>query len=125
MGVHLTGLGVVLALLWVLTDSWEWSIPEALKGKIQDWKRKYYLSQVIVRFVIRSSIFEQEQFAYFIKHLLPKLELEFGAPVHVEIEIKEQDIELSEEEVRYITCLTRSFSEFTWNVSQRVECEAE
>jgi len=125
MGVQLTGLGAILALLWVLSDSWEWSIPEAFEGKIQDWKKKWYISQAIVRFVIRSSVFEQEQFAYSIRHLLPKLEREFGAPVHVEIEIEGQDIALSVEEMRYISCLTRSFSEFTWHISERVECEAE
>lgn len=125
MGVQLTGLGAVLALLWILSDSWEWSITEALEGRIQDWKKRWYNSQAIVRFVIRSSIFEQEQFVYSIRRLLPKLEGEFGGPVYVEIEIDGQDIDLSEEEIRYISCLTRSFSEFTWQISQQVECEAE
>lgn len=125
MGVQLTGLGAVLALLWMLSDSWEWAIPEALEGKIQDWKKKWYNSQAIVRFAIRSSIFEQEQFAYSIRRLLPKLEQEFGAPVHVEVEIEGQVSAVSEEEIRYIRCLTRTFSEFTWHISEQVECEAE
>ena len=125
MGVHLTGLGAILALLWILSDYWEWSIPEALEGKIQDWKKKWYNSQAIVRFAIRSSIFEQEQFAYSIRHLLPKIEQEFGVPVHIEVEIDGQESAVSEEEIRYIDCLTRSFSEFTWYISEQVECEAE
>lgn len=125
MGLQLTGLGAVVALLWILTDSWEWAIPAELEGKIQDWKKKWYLSQGIVRFVTKNSIFEREQLAYSIRHLLPKLELEFGIPVHVEIEIDGQDGFFSEEEIRYITCLNRAFSEFTWHISETLECEAE
>lgn len=124
MSVHLTGLGAVLTLLWIISD-WEWSIPEAFEGKIQDWKKKWYLSQAIVRFIIWSSIFEQEQFAYSLRHVLPKLEREFGVPIHVEIEIGGQNSTFSEEEIRYITRLTRSFSDFTWHINERVEYEGE
>lgn len=125
MGIYLTGLGAILALLWILSDSWEWTIPEDLEGKIQDWKKKWYNSQAIVRFVIRSSIFEQGQFADSIRCLLPKLEQEFGVPVHVEVEIDGQGSVISEEEIRYTGCLARCFSEFTWHISEQVECEAE
>ncbi len=125
MGLQLTGLGAVVAMLWILADSWEWAIPTALEEKIQAWKKKWYLSQAIVRFVIKSSILEQEQLAYSIRRLLPKLELEFGVPVHVEIEIEGQSSSFSDEETRYITCLNRAFSEFTWHISETLECEAE
>lgn len=125
MGLQLTGLGAVVALLWILTDSWEWAIPTVLEGKILDWKKKWYLSQALVRFVVKSSILEQEALAYSIRSLLPKLEREFGVPVHVEIEIEGQDSSFAEEELRHITCLNRTFSEFTWHISEKMECEAE
>lgn len=126
MVVCYTGLGILLiSLLWILSDFWEWTVPEGIGERINDLKKKWYLSQIIVRFVNNNSIPEQEQFAYSLRQILPKIERELGAPVHVEVEMGRQDIALSEEEMRYLTCLSRSFAEFTWHRNDRVGYETE
>jgi hypothetical protein len=123
MGIYLTAVGAVLAsLLWIFADLWEWAIPKALEEKIHNWKKRLYHSQVIVRLVNKDSISEHEKYAYSLRHIVSKIERELGVPVHVEVEMDRQDIVLTEEEMRYISCLSRSFSEFTWYVREQVEC---
>jgi hypothetical protein len=126
MKLYLTGLGVVFAsLLWIFVDFWEWSVPKVLEEKIVEWKKKWQDSQGVLRFVIEEPILDQEHFMYSLKGMLPRLERELEVPLHVEVEVNHQDIVLSDEEVRYINCLTRAFSEFTWNIKDRVKYEAD
>lgn len=117
MGVQLTGLGALVALLWVLAGYWELTVPEVLGERITDWKRKHYKSQITVKFIKEESIYMQEQFAFSLRRFLRDMEREMGIPVHCEIELWGED-GLSEEELRYIQCLNRSFSEFTWRIQE-------
>lgn len=120
MVLYLTGLGVVFfCLLWILVGIWEWSVPKGLEKKIINWKKKKYHSQGILHFETEKPITEQEHFIYSLKQLMPKLERELGLPVHVEIELNHQDTSFSDEEIRYISCVTRAFSEFTWRINKR------
>lgn len=121
MGVQLTGLGALVALLWILADYWEWSVPVGIGDKITDWKRKCYKSQITVKFTNQESLYKQEQFAFSLKRFLKDMEREMGIPVHCEIELcGESGEEFSEEELRYVKCLNQSFSGFTWRVQETI-----
>lgn len=124
MDVYYTGLGVVLiSLLWSWSGSWEWNIPWVLEEKVNSTKMKWYSSQLIVRFVRQSSISEQEEFAHSLRFILPKVERKLGVPIHAEVEVAHEKIALSEEEMRYLHCLSRSFSEFSWCRPDHGACE--
>lgn len=120
MGVQLTGLGALVALLWILADYWEWSVPERVSSKLTDWKRKSYKSQITVKFMNQETIYKQEQFAFSLRRFLRDMEREMGMPVHCEIELYGEKGELSEEELRYVKCLNQAFSGFTWRVQETI-----
>lgn len=120
MGVQLTGLGVIVALLWIIADYWEWTVPEELGHKITAWKRKSYCSQITVKFTNQESIYRQEQFAFSLKRFLGEMERKMGLPVHCEIELWGEQDEYTEEELLYLKCLNQSFSGFTWSIQERI-----
>ncbi|AFM02330.1 hypothetical protein Desde_4069 [Desulfitobacterium dehalogenans ATCC 51507] len=120
MGAQLTGLGALVALLWILTDYWEWTVPEGIGHKITDWKKKCYKTQITVKFTNQESIYRQEQFAFSLKRFLRDMEQEMGMPVHCEIELWGEKDEFSEEELLYIKCLNQSFTGFTWSIQETI-----
>ena len=120
-GIQLTGLGALVALLWILVDHWEWSVPEGVGSKLTDWKRNYYTSQITVKFTSQEALYKQEQFAFSLKRFLKEMEREIGMPVHCEIELcGEEGNGFSEEELRYVKCLNQAFSEFTWHIQETI-----
>jgi len=125
MGIQYTALGVVITLLWVLADSWEWSIPETLEEQLREWKRKWGDGQAEVSLPIKDSLINQEQFLSSIKSMLPRLERELGNPVHIAIDVSGDNRVLTEEEIRFLDCFLRSHSEYTWRFSGQAEFQAE
>lgn len=122
MGIQLTTMGALAALMWILAGTWEWSLPQEMEEKIIDWKRNRYTSQVIIKFINQDSIYMQERFAFSLKGFLREVQEQIGIPVHCEIELIKEGEPLSEEELRYIECLNRSFGEFTWLTQENKNC---
>ncbi|MGI1657415.1 MAG: hypothetical protein ACRKFN_00385 [Desulfitobacterium sp.] len=118
MNIQLTALGAIVALLWLLADYWEWTMPASAEKRIVDWKRNYYRSQVIVKFINHESIDQQERFAFSLRHFIRDMEQEMGIPVHCEIELSGQRGQLTTEELRHLQCLKQAFSSFTWRMQE-------
>ncbi len=118
MGIQLTTMGALAALMWILAGAWEWSLPQKFEEKIIDWKRDQYTSQVVLKFINQDSIYMQERFAFSLKVFLREVQEQIGIPVHCEIELIKEGEPLTEEEFRYIQCLNRSFKDFTWRIQE-------
>ena len=120
MGLQLTGLGVLIALLWLMADSWEWPVSKSIENKISVWKGKFAGSQIIVKFTNPETIYNQEQFALSLKPFLRHLEAEMGIPVRCESELSGDEGRFSEEELIYIKCLNQAFSGITWHIQETI-----
>ncbi|AGA70801.1 hypothetical protein Desdi_3415 [Desulfitobacterium dichloroeliminans LMG P-21439] len=118
MNIQLTALGAIVALLWLLADYWEWTMPATTEKKIIDWKRSCYKSQIIVKFINQESIDQQERFAFSLRYFIRDMEREMGIPIHCEIELSGQENQLTAEELRHIQCLKQAFSSFTWRLQE-------
>lgn len=121
MELYFTGAGAVFAsILWVFAGAWEWSVPKNTEEKLIRLREKFNYKNAFFQLKENKTIFDHEQFAYYIKALLPRLEKELKMPIHVEVQIENSRI-ITDLEKKYINCLTRVFPQFTWCLKEGLE----
>ena len=126
MEIYYTGVGTIIAsVLWVFSGIWEWSVPKIIERKVNNLMKDTNYKNASFQLKGEKNFYEHEQFAYYIKNILPRLERDLGHLVHVEVQIDGNGGSFSNEEKRYFSCLSRLFTEYSWTMKESLDCKAD